>query len=281
MIRITTDSTSDLPKELLEKHNIHVIPLYVMLGDDEYLDGINIDEEMIFDFVKRTNILPKTAARSIAEYVDFFNEALKEVDVVIHIGLGAEISSSFRNAMLASDEIGENKVFVVDSKSLSSGIGLLVLSACEMAEGGADARTIVKHIERLVDKIQASFVVEKLDYLYKGGRCSKFSFSIGSLLTIRPKLELIEGKIVNTGKDMGPMKVVYKKFMDDMLRKHPCAEDEICFLVDTIASNDVRRDIYDYLNDKGMFKTIYNRRAGSVITSHCGPGTLGMFYIEK
>lgn len=281
MIRVTTDSTSDLPKDLLEKHKINVIPLFVMLGDDEYLDGINIDEEKIFQFVKETNILPKTAARSIADYVDFFNDTLKEADVVIHIGLGAEISSSYRNALLAGDEIGDDKVFVVDSKSLCNGIGILVLEAVQMAESGADAKVIINHIEKLVDKIQASFVVEKLDYLYKGGRCSKFSFSVGSLLTIRPKLELSDGKIVNTSKDMGPMKMVYKKFIDEMLRKHPCAENETCFLANTIQNEVIIDELYEYLNNKNMFKRIYRTKAGSVITSHCGPGTLGIFYIEK
>lgn len=281
MIRITTDSTSDLPKELLEKHHINVLPLYVMLGDEEYLDGVNIGEERIFQFVKETNILPKTAARSIAEYVDFFNNTLKEADVVIHIGLGAEISSSYRNAMLAADEIGDDKVFVIDSKSLCNGIGLLVLAAAELAENGADAKAIIKEIEKIVDKVQTSFVVEKLDYLCKGGRCSKFSFSVGTLLAIRPKLEVLDGKITNTGKEMGPMKMVYKKFIDDMLRKHPSHEDSVCFLANTIRNDALNDELYEYLTAKGMFKKIYRTKAGSVITSHCGPGTLGIFYIEK
>lgn len=281
MIRVTTDSTSDLPIELLEKHKIQVLPLYVMLGDEEYLDGVNIGEEKIFEFVKETNILPKTAARSVAEYVDFFNNALKEADVVIHIGLGAEISSSYRNAMIAADEVGEDKVFVIDSKSLCNGIGILVLAACEKAEGGADAKTIISYIEKLVDKVQTSFVVEKLDYLYKGGRCSKFTFSVGSLLTIRPKLEVLDGKIVNTGKEMGPMKMIYKKFIDDMLKKHPCIDNGVCFLANTIKNEVINDDLYEYLNNKNVFRKIYRTRAGSVITSHCGPGTLGMFYIEK
>ena len=281
MIRITTDSTSDLSKDLLEKHHINVIPLYVMLGDDEYLDGVNIDQEKIFQFVKETNILPKTAARSIAEYVDFFNNVLKEADVIIHIGLGSEISSSYRNAMLAADEIGDDKVFVIDSKSLCNGIGLLILVAAELAENGVDAKTIINHIEKIVDKVQTSFVVEKLDYLYKGGRCSKFSFSVGALLTIRPRLEVIDGKITNTGKDMGPMKNVYKKFIDDMIKRHPNDEDSVCFLADTIRNDAIKDEVYEYLKNKNIFKKIYRTKAGSVITSHCGPGTLGLFYIEK
>ena len=281
MIRVTTDSTSDLPKELLDRYKIQVMPLFVMLGDDEYIDGVNIDQETIFDFVKRTNILPKTAARSIAEYTDFFNKALMDADVIIHISLGAEISSSYRNAMLASDEIGDNRVFVIDSKSLCLGMGILALETAKLAESGIDAKSIVNHIENLIEKVQTTFVVEKLDYLYKGGRCSKFSFSVGSLLAIRPKLEVLDGKIVNTGKELGPMKVVIKKFIDEMLKKHPANTESICFLANTIKNEEFNKEIYDYIKGKNIFNEIYVQKAGSVITSHCGPGTFGLFYVEK
>ena len=222
MIQITTDSTCDLSKDLVEKYGLEVLPLLVTLGEDDFLDdGVSVTEEKIFKFVEEKKILPKTAARSVEDYKDFFKSALKKATEVIHIGISSELSSSYTNALLASREIGEDKIHVIDSKSLSSGIALLVIEAVRMQREGKSSKEIVEEVEKLVEKDQTSFVVDKLDYLYKGGRCSKFSFSIGSLLRIRPRLQLIDGKIINTGKDLGTHKSVLKKtnFRSCMIQK--------------------------------------------------------------
>ena len=281
MIRITTDSTADLSKDLLEKYKISVIPLIVTLGENDFLDdGVEVTEDKIFDFVKVNKILPKTAARSIEDYKDFFSTQLKNVDdKVIYIGLSGELSSSYNNALGASKEIGEDKVFVIDSRSLSSGIGLLVLEAAKMVEKGYTAEEIVAKIEDYKLKDQASFVVDKLDYLYKGGRCSKFSFSIGALLKIKPRLQLVDGKIVNTAKDIGTLKGVLKKYVDSTLTKYSNVKKDICFVTHTKMDEETVKFIIDYIKSLGIFDEVIEQTAGSVITSHCGAGTRGILYL--
>lgn len=281
MIRITTDSTADLSKDLLEKYKVSVIPLIVTLGEDDYLDdGIEVTEDKIFDFVKENKILPKTAARSIEDYKDFFNGKLEtSEDKIVHISLSGELSSSYNNALAASEEIGKDRVFVIDSRSLSSGIGILVLEAAKMVEKGYTVEEIVAKIEEYKLKDQASFVVDKLDYLYKGGRCSKFSFSIGALLKIKPRLQLIDGKIVNTGKDIGGLKPVLKKYVDNTLMKYNNVKKDICFVTHTKMDEDIVKFIIDYVKSLNLFDEVIEQTAGSVITSHCGAGTLGILYL--
>ena len=280
MIKITTDSTSDLPRDIIEKYNIEVLPLIVNLGDNEFFDdGVSVTQDKIFEFVKQNNILPKTAARSIPDYVDFFERVLKDADFIIHIGIGAELSCSYRNALLAKEEVDENRIFVVDSKSLSSGIGLLVLEAAKLANEGMHVNKIVERIEYLANKAQTSFVVEKLDYLYKGGRCSKFSFSMGAMLKIKPRLQLIDGKMINTGKDIGPTRVVLKKYVDFILSKYPNPKTDLCLLAYTKMDPNLLNEITEYVKSKGIFKEVRPQLAGSVITSHCGESTLGMLYL--
>ena len=281
MIRITTDSTADISADLLAKYKINVIPLIVTLGENDFLDnGDDIDQSKIFNFVKESKILPKTAARSIEDYKDFFNSLLKnENDKIIHIALSSDLSSSYNNAFEASKEIGENKVYVIDSKSLSSGIALLVLEGAKMVEKGFSLEEIIDKLEEQKLKDQASFVVDKLDYLYKGGRCSKFSFSIGALLKIKPKLQLIDGKIINTGKDMGSLKQVLKKYVDATLLKYPNVKKDICFVTHTEMDEEISKYIIDYVKSLNLFDEVVEQMAGSVITSHCGPGTLGILYL--
>ena len=280
MIKITTDSTSDLPENLLKENNIGVLPLIVTLGEKDFLDnGVDVTEEKIFDYVKETKILPKTAARSCDDYIRFFNQFLQDGDEVIHIGLGAELSSSYSNCVAAAEEIGNNRVHVVDSMTLSSGVGLLVLEAAKLVKKGLGADEICKKIQDYATKGQTSFVVDKLDYLYKGGRCSKFSFSIGSLLKIKPRLQLIEGKIVNTGKDMGTMKAVLKKYVDFELQKYSNIKTDRCFVTHTRMDKEVVDEVIKYVQSKNIFKEVIESTAGSVITSHCGEGTLGILYL--
>lgn len=280
MIRITTDSTCDLPQEFIEKYNIAVLPLIVTLGEEEFFDdGKSVTQEKIFDFVKETGILPKTSARSIPDYIEFFEPFVKNGDSIIHMGIGAELSCSYRNTLLAKDEIGSENIHIVDSKSLSSGIGLMVLEAAKMASEGKGEKEIVERLEHLASKAQTSFVVERLDYLYKGGRCSKFSFSMGAMLKIKPRLQVLDGKMINTGKEVGPMKVVLKKYVDAMLEKYPNVKGDICMLAYTRMDPALLEFITEYVKSKGVFKDVIAQKAGSVITSHCGEGTLGMLYL--
>ena len=186
MIAITAESTIDMSKELLEKFNIHTIPFNVIMGNDEYKDG-EITSKDIFDFVAKTNNLPKTSAINEFNYTEFFEEMLKTYDAVVHFALSSEISSACDNAKSAAEKL--KNVYVVDSKSLSTGIALLAIKACEFAEQGLEAKEVAKRCIELVPFVQASFVLDKLNYLHKGGRCSKVELLGANVLHIKPEIE--------------------------------------------------------------------------------------------
>lgn len=279
MVKITTDSCADLSQQQYEENNISIIPLFVTLGEDEYLDGVNITPNDIFDYVAKTKVLPKTAARSIEEYKEFFAEALKEGDEVFYTGISSKLSSSFSNAQKAVEEMGSDKIFVVDSQSLSTGIGSLVLFASKLAKEGKSGREIAEIIDRQAKHNQASFIVDNLDYLHKGGRCSAMAKFGANLLKIKPRLELIEGEIKNTGKYMGNFKVVCKKYIDDMLTNHSNYKRDIAFITHTCKDKEFVQSMVDYVKSKNIFNEVVATDAGSTITSHCGANTLGILYL--
>lgn len=279
MVKITTDSCADLTQQQYEENNISVLPLFVTLGENEYLDGINITPKDIFDYVEKTKVLPKTAARSIEEYKDFFLDALKDGDEVFYTGISGKLSSSFSNAQKAVEELGSDKIFLVDSQSLSTGIGSLVLMASTLAKEGKGGKEIAEIIEKQVQHNQASFIVDNLDYLYKGGRCSAMARFGANLLKIKPRLELVEGEIKNTGKYMGNFKAVCKKYIDDMLSNHSNYKKDIAFITHTCSDEEFVKSMVEYVKSKNIFKEVVSTVAGATITSHCGANTLGILYL--
>ena len=280
IIKFSTDSTCDLPKELIEKNAISVFPLVVNLGDEEYYDGQNIKPDDIYDYVAKTGDLPKTAGRGVEDFKEYFLDLLKTCDAVVHCGIGADLSVCYQNACLAAKEIGEGKVKIVDSKALSSATGLIILSGANAYKQGSGLDDIVKNMSDASKHVQASFMVDKLDYLHKGGRCSRFTFSMANLLRIKPRLEVVDGKLINTGKEIGPMKVVLKKYIDTILKKYNNPRKDYCFVAHTKMDDELIKEIVDYVKSKNIFYNIEESVAGSVITSHCGPGTLGILYIN-
>lgn len=278
---ITTDSSSDLTKELLEQNNISTIPLYVMLGDEELRDGIDVNEQIIFDYVKATKRLPKTSAISVEDYRVFFESVLaKDPDsYVLHISISSGISSTYNNSVNASKYFG-GRVISVDGKSLSNGTGLLVLYACELAKAGLPLTEIAKRVEKRVPFVQTSFVVQEVDYLYKGGRCSAIALLGANLLKIKPKIQLIDGVMQNTGKPRGKMNAVLKQYVDDTLAEFNNPDKEYCFIAQTSLEQEIIDEVVAHIKAKNIFKNIIVTTAGATITSHCGKGTLGMFYIN-
>lgn len=279
MVKITTDSCADLNEQLYKENNISVLPLFVTLGDDDYIDGVNICPNQIFDYVSKTKVLPKTAARSIEDYKEFFTNALKEADEVFYMGISSKLSSSFSNAQKAVEELGSDRIFLVDSLSLSAGIGLLVLMASSLAKEGKNGKEISELIEKQAKNNQASFIVDNLDYLYKGGRCSAMAKFGANLLRIKPRLELVDGVIKNTGKYMGGFKMVCKKYIDDMLNMHSNYKKDIAFITHTCQDDEFVQSMVDYVKSKNIFKDVVSTFAGSTITSHCGANTLGILYL--
>ncbi|MBE7075921.1 MAG: DegV family protein [Clostridiales bacterium] len=275
-IMISAESTIDLPKELLAEFKISTIPFMVILGENEYKDG-EITPKDIFEFVDKNKILPKTAAINEEQYKDYFQELLKESDAVVHICLSSEISSACAHAKEA-EKLFKN-VYVVDSKSLSTGIALLAIYARKLADQGVEPKEIAKKLEERVPFIQASFVVKKLDYLYKGGRCSAVSYFGANIFQIRPQILLKDGKMGVHKKYRGNMGKVIETYCKDALEEFNNPDLSVAFLTYTTATQEMISAAKTALQEKG-FKTIYETQAGATITSHCGEETLGILYFN-
>ncbi len=275
-IAITAESTIDLPKELLEKYEIKTLPFSVILGDNEYKDG-EITSSDIFKFVEENKILPKTSAINEAQYSEFFAEQLKENDAVVHFCLSSQISSACSNAKLAASDM--KNVFVVDSRSLSTGIALLAIYARELAENGKTAQEVYALCTERTKDVQASFVVKKLDYLHKGGRCSSIALLGANLLSIRPEIVLKDGKMISAKKYLGKMEKVIEKYCKDVLADNSNPDKKYAFVTYTTATEEMVSIAKSALVQAG-FETIYETKAGATITSHCGENTLGILFLN-
>ena len=276
-IAITAESTIDLTRELLEKYNIKTIPFSVILGDNEFKDG-EITSADIFKFVDENKILPKTSAINEAQYAEFFEESLKGYDALIHFNLSSEISSACSHAKAAAESM--KNVYVVDTRSLSTGIALLAIYARELAESGKSAEEIYNLCSGRTKDVQASFVVKKLDYLHKGGRCSSIALLGANLLQIRPEIVLNDGKMMSAKKYMGKMEKVIEKYCRDVLSDNPNPDKKYAFVTYTTASEEMVNTAKTALQNAG-FETIYETTAGATITSHCGENTLGILFLNK
>ena len=280
-ILITSDSSCDLNKEQLEEFNINILPLYVNLNGEEFRDGINITPEDIFEFVKQNKKLPKTSALSVADYTLFFQNILNENKdaEIIHIGLSSGLSTSYNNSVTASKAF-DGKVSVVDGKNLSTGTGLLVLYAAKMAKEGFSKQAIIESVEKRVPFVQASFIIPETEYLYRGGRCSAIAMLGANLLKIKPRIQVIDGKMKPNGKPRGKMLPVLKQYVDDVLNEYNTPDPEICFVTHSTIEPEIAEEIKTYVESKNIFKNVIISVASATITSHCGKGTLGILYIN-
>lgn len=275
-IAISVESTNDLSEELLQKYDIKVIPYTITLGDMTFKDGEHTTAEM-FEYVDKYGTLPKTTALNEYEYTEFFKEILESYDALVHICLSSGITSSCGNAERAAKNV-EN-AFVVDSRSLSTGIGLLAMYARELAEEGLSAEEIAKTVQERADKLQVSFVVERLDYLYKGGRCSSLQLLGANLLKIRPRIVLKEGKMISDKKFRGNMGGVVAKYCAETLKDFNTPDLKRVFITYTTATPEMLESARKALSEAG-FKEILETRAGGTIASHCGANTLGILYFN-
>lgn len=275
-IAISVESTNDLGEELLQKYDIKVIPYTITLGDMTFKDGEHTTAEM-FEYVDKYNTLPKTTALNEYEYTEFFKEILESYDALVHICLSSGITSSCGNAERAAKNV--DNVFVVDSRSLSTGIGLLAMYARELAEKGLPAEEIAKTVQERADKLQVSFVVERLDYLYKGGRCSSLQLLGANLLKIRPRIVLKEGTMISDKKFRGNMGGVVAKYCAETLKDFNTPDLKRAFITYTTATPEMLEAARKALSEAG-FKEILETRAGGTIASHCGANTLGILYFN-
>lgn len=276
-IGITSDSTCDLG-HLVQERNIGILPLQVNLGANSYRDGVDITPADIFAFVAETRQLPKTAAPSIGDYEEFFAERLKEYDELIHFNISSKSSGSYNMAKQAAEAFG-GKVHVVDSMALSSGQGLLVMKACDLRDEGKSAAEIVEAVNEIRTHINTSFVPDSLDYLHKGGRVSGMVKLAAAAFKIHPLIMMDEGQLVPGGKYRGKMTVLIKQYIEDLKAKYPSYDKTRCFITHSSAEQDLVDVAKAKVAELFEFDEVIETVAGSIVTSHCGKGTLGVLFI--
>ena len=278
-IKITAESTLDMTEEQLQSYGIVKIPLKVQLGDETHLDGVDLDAQGIYDFVARTGILPKTSAIAPVEFEDFFQEQLKDADAVIHFSISSGLSSCYQNACLAAEEVGN--VYVVDTKTLSTGMALLAIEACEMAqEENADAAAIAEVCRGLADKLNVSFVLGDLEYMVKGGRCPAVVRFGANLLKLRLILEMKDGKLGVCGNLRGNLSRVNEAYIAGRLKGKKVRKNRVYFTTSCI-EDEIPNQGKEVLENMGIFSEILSSTAGCTVTSHCGKDTFGVLFIEE
>lgn len=279
-VAIIADTTCDLSLELRERYQIKTFPLHIHLGDKEYSDGVDISPDDIYRWSDENKATPKTSAVSPAEATDILTAALEEAESVICFCISDQMSSTGNVLRLAVQELEvEERVFVVDSKSLSTGIGLQIIEAAVLAAQGMEAADIVKEVLSMQGRVRASFVVDTLTYLYRGGRCSGLAALAGSALKLHPLIAVVDGKMMPGKKYRGKIERVIIDYVKDMEADLVNAKADRVFITHSGCEEEIVEAVKAELASLNRFEEILVTRAGSVITSHCGPGTLGVLYI--
>jgi len=280
MIRIVSDSTSDLSQEIIDKYGIIIVPLYVRLGGEEKRDGINITPKEIYEWSDSCGETPKTAAPSIEDYMNIFKENRQDEYIVFTIS--ASMSASNNNCRLAVEELEMgDKVKVIDSENLSTGIGLLILEAADHIRSGKNLCETAGHIDEVKKRVKASFVVDTLTFLHRGGRCSGIAALLGNTLKLHPKIIVDKGAMRADKKYRGSIDKCVMNYVKDMKNDLLCARKKRVFITHSGCSLEIIGNVRTFLEDLNYFDEIIETRAGSVVSSHCGPGTLGVLFISN
>lgn len=278
---ISTDSPADVPAEIRERYDIRVIPLHIILDDDCFEDGVNIQPDDLYAFYKKSGRLPKTSAVSVAEYTDFFKELTQDGSSVVHISFSSALSATHQNARLAAEDF--DNVYIVDSKSLSTGIALLAIKAAQLAQDGLDAKTIAHEMEYKREKVVTTFILDKLEFLYKGGRCSGVAMLGANVLGIKPSIVMVDGKLQVGKKYRGKLENCQMQYVRDLLEQYAGRIDtDRAFLSRTAGISDeqmkaLQKEIHKTLK----FKEYIVSTVGCTITSHCGERTFTFEFMLK
>ncbi|ERJ10979.1 DegV family protein [Haloplasma contractile] len=278
-VQIFSDSTCDLSKEVIAQYNIKIIPLYVSFGEDTYQDGIDINTKQLYKQVERSGCLPKTAAPSPGVISEYFKPYIEQEMDLVYIGISSKLSSTIQNALIAAKEFEEGRVHVVDSLNLSTGIGLLVLKAAKFASNGVSAINIANNIRNLVPNVKTAFVIDTLDYLHKGGRCSGVQHFVTSMLKIKPIIHVIDGQMSVGAKPRGKKKAL--SLLLNMIKNDENYLDPDFVMVTHSEAPEAAIILKDALSMNKGIDTVLETEAGCVISSHCGKGTIGILYITK
>ena len=279
-IKILSDSTCDLSAELIQRYDIAILPLHVLLGDEEYDDGPGLSPDMIYKWSDKHDTTPKTSAPSIDHAIAAFKPHLAEGKEIIAFAISASMSASCQIMEMAAQELdADDRVFVINSQNLSTGIGLLVLEAAVMAQNGASSGEIIEHIKKMRPLVRASFVVDTLTYLHRGGRCSGLAALAGGVLRLHPRIAVKEGVMHPEKKYRGRSSHVIMNYVKDMEKDLLTAKKDRVFITHSGCEQAVIDEVRSYLESLQVFDEILITRAGGVISSHCGPGTLGVLFI--
>lgn len=275
-IKITADSICDLPTEIIKEHDISILPMYIHLGDQEERDYPGIDEK-IYEYFHQTKKTPKTSALSIPDYTEFFKANLPEGGSLIHFVISSEISSTYSNAVAAAKEF--KNVYVIDSRSLSTGTAISMLRAVKYRDEGMSAAAIVERINAEIYKVQGSFIVDNLTYLHRGGRCSGTAKLFAGVLHIKPQIVLKEGKMQPGKKFIGNFSMCVKKYVDYVFATNPEPDLSVCFITHTkMTDPKIAETIKQQVKARYPFAQVIETIAGGTITSHCGENTIGVLY---
>ena len=281
MVKIISDSTCDLSQELLERYDIDILPLHIILGDQDYEDGKGITPDEIYHWADENRQTPKTAAVSVEQAEKAFAPYLQEGREIVCFAISESMSSSANAMRMAAQRLeAEDRVTVIDSANLSTGVGLLVIEAAIMSQQGLSARRIHKRIEVLKPHVRASFVVDTLTYLHRGGRCSGAAALVGSTLKLHPKIAVADGKMAPGKKYRGRMSRAIMEYVRDLEPELQNAMRDRVFITHSGCDAAILEEVKTYLESLNLFGEIFITRAGGVISSHCGPGTLGVLFIS-
>lgn len=278
-IKILSDSTCDLSKELLDENGITLVPLTVIKNDEQFKDGITITPDVIFEHVANGGNLCTTSANSVGEYQEWFEKFAGDYDGVIHINIGSGFSSCYQNACLAAEDYPN--VRVIDSMNLSTGQGLVVLEAARLAKEATDLDELANALREFTTRVEASFLLSRLDYMVKGGRCSSVVALGANLLNLKPCIEVKNGKMAVVKKYRGSFEKCLPMYVKDRLANREDLTREILFVTKTPVSDEAYSAVMNTVNQCGNFKTTYETDAGCTVSCHCGPGTLGVLFVRK
>ena len=278
-IKILSDSTCDLSKELVAENDITIVPLTVVKGDEQFKDGITITPDVIFQHVANGGALCSTSANSVGEYEDIFAEHAPKYDGVIHINIGSGFSSCYQNACIAAEDFPN--VRVIDSQNLSTGQGLVVLEACRLAKEATDLDELAEKLRAFTERVEASFLVDKLAYLVKGGRCSSAAALGANLLNLKPCIEVKNGKMTVGKKYRGNYAKCLASYVKERLADREDLSGETLFVTHTPVDDDCYAAVMEAVKEYGKFDHVYETDAGCTVSCHCGPGTLGVLFVRK
>ena len=280
-IKIVADSTCDLSKELIEKYDISIIPLCIVLDGKSYYDGAEITPDEIYAWSDENKTTPKTAAISFDKALEVLKPIMENGDDIIFFGISSDMSSTCNVARIIAEQEEYERMFVIDSRNLSTGIGLQVIRAAELAAAGMSAEDIVEKIEGARDLVRASFVVDTLTFLARGGRCKAITALMANTLKLHPEIVVKDGKMGTSKKYRGKLPVAIGAYVDDLGELLSNADTKRVFITHSGCSDEVINMVKEKLEALGIFEEILITRAGGVISSHCGPGTLGvLFYVN-